>query len=182
MAMRSMQKIRKSESVGVESALSAKRRVTSIGIIEMENKPKEFWIQETAYQPIVFYSRREFELHENEMHELEDRPFCDAVHVIEKSAYDKLQAELDEARIDVQKKTQLAVEYAIKIDELKLWIQKSCCHEAQKQTVQRADKLQSRLEKCEALLEEVYDHVDGTAMGYKIAGKINQYFAEVDGE
>ena len=71
-----------------------------------QDKPREFWIQETAFEPTVFYSRKEFEFHENEMHELEERPFCDAVHVIEYSAFEAAQAKIAQ----LEKELKIAVD------------------------------------------------------------------------
>jgi hypothetical protein len=80
-----------------------------------EQKPREFWISENTDGPFVFCSRMEFELHENEMHELEERPFCSAIHVIEYSALEQAQAEIEMLKrhfADAQ------FQYLDKIDEL----------------------------------------------------------------
>lgn len=62
--------------------------------IENEKKPREFWIQEAAYCPIVFFDKEDFVRHETETHELEDRPFLNATHTIEYSAYQESQEKL----------------------------------------------------------------------------------------
>ena len=67
--------------------------------------PREFWIQETAYNPSVFYSRKEFESHEKEMHELEERPFCEAIHVVEYSALQAAQDKIQQLELTNAKLT-----------------------------------------------------------------------------
>ena len=63
-----------------------------------QQKPREFWIQEAAYCPLVFFDKQDFVNHETEMHELEDRPFLEATHVVEYSALEAAQAEIEKLK------------------------------------------------------------------------------------